>query len=330
MPIKQLQQTINDICQPGRGILAADESTGTIGKRFATINLGNDAENRRRYRSLLATTPGLGDYVSGVILFEETLTQNTEDGTNIAAAFAAQKIVPGIKVDKGLIPFASNPDEQITQGLDGLPERLETYKAQGARFAKWRDVFTITAQLPSTALIKANAELLARYAAICQAAGIVPIVEPEVLMDGEHTLERCQEVTENVLDEVFTALRTHKVILELMILKPNMVVPGKSHPDGMNTDAVAKATVQALRRTVPAAVPTINFLSGGQTPQQATDNLRAMNALGDNPWALSFSYGRALQEPCLAAWAGKDENIEKAQAALLDVSKQNSAASLGK
>lgn len=324
-----LQQTISDMVIPGQGILAADESTGTIGKRFDTIHIENNADNRQAYRALLATTPDLGQYISGVILFEETLSQQTADNRFIVAAFSEQKIVPGIKVDKGLIPFASNPEEKITQGLDGLPDRLNGYKEQGARFAKWRDVFSISQQTPSRALIKANAELLARYAAICQAQDIVPIVEPEVLMDGDHTISRCAEVSEAVLKEVFSALYLHGVSLEHMILKPNMIVPGKQCSDQSNSEQIAELTLRTLKRTVPSAVPSINFLSGGQGPVEATVNLQAINALGPCPWLVSFSYGRALQEVCLKTWQGDPENINHAQAALLKRAKCNGAASIG-
>lgn len=325
---QELQATIEAMVKPGKGILAADESHGTIGKRFDTIGLDNTEEHRRQYRSLLATTKNLGDHVSGVILFEETLTQKLDDGTRIPDAFNAQGIVPGIKVDKGLVSFASSPEEKITQGLDGLAERLSTYKEQGARFAKWRDVFQISDVYPSAALVHANAELLARYAAICQAQGIVPIVEPEVLMDTGHDLARCEEVTDFVLHAVFKALYKHKVVLEHMILKPNMVIPGKQCADQSNAAEIAKATVRALKRNVPSAVPTINFLSGGQAPIEATVNLNAINELGPLPWTVSFSYGRALQEPCIAAWAGKAENVDAAQAALLKRAKLNGSASI--
>lgn len=324
-----LQATIEAMVKPGKGILAADESHGTIGKRFESIGIENTEEHRRQYRSLLATTENLGDHVSGVILFEETLTQKTDDGRMITEAFSAQGVVPGIKVDKGLVSFATSPEEKITQGLDGLAERLATYKEQGARFAKWRDVFQISDIYPSAALVRANAELLARYAAICQAQGIVPIVEPEVLMDTGHDLARCEAVTDFVLHSVFNALYEHKVVLEHIILKPNMVVPGKQCADQSNPKAIAEATVRALKRNVPSAVPTINFLSGGQSPVEATVNLNAINELGPLPWTVSFSYGRALQETCLAAWGGKAENVAAAQAELFKRAKLNGSASMG-
>lgn len=325
-----LQQTIDDMVIPGQGILAADESIGTIGKRFDTINIENNEENRSRYRALLATTPNLGDYISGVILFEETLTQQTDDNRSIVQAFVEQKIVPGIKVDKGLIPFVTNPSEKITQGLDGLGDRLVAYKKQGARFAKWRDVYTISNATPSYALIKANAELLARYAAVCQANDIVPIVEPEVLMDGDHNILRNAEVSEFVLQEVFHALYIHQVSLEHMILKPNMVIPAKQCSNQSNAEQIAELTVRTLKRTVPSAVPSINFLSGGQSPEEATVNLQAINAIGNLPWYVSFSYGRALQEPCLKTWQGDPEQLNQSQAALLKRAKLNGAAAVGK
>ncbi len=329
MDTATLTQTIADIAIDGRGILAADESTGTIGKRFTTINTENNEENRRRYRRLLATTPGLSEYVSGMILFEETLQQKTDEGETIPKALAKQGIVPGIKVDKGLIAFAASPEEQITQGLDGLAERLQEYKQYGARFAKWRAVYNINEQYPSYAAIHGNAQCLARYAAICQSEDIVPIVEPEVLMDGKHSLNHCAKVTEWVLNTVFETLYIHNVSLEHIILKPNMVIPGKDCSDQSNPKAIAEATVRTLKRTVPAAVPTINFLSGGQSSEEASANLNAMNAMGPHPWQLSFSYGRALQEHCLAAWKGQVENINPAQQVLLKRAKLNGAATLG-
>lgn len=326
---KALQKTIEDIVIQGKGILAADESNSTMGKRLESISVENTFEERRNYRALLATTPKLNQFISGVILFEETFEQKTNDGKNIITTFENAKIVPGIKVDKGLIPFATSPKENITQGLDGLPERLQTYKQKGARFAKWRAVFSVSDCFPSTALIHANAELLARYAAICQAADIVPIVEPEVLMDGDNSLERCEEVTTQVLHTVFNALVLHQVRLEHIILKPNMVVPGKLCKQQRNPRDIAEATIRTLRRTVPAAVPSINFLSGGQSAEEASIHLNAINSLGPQPWYLSFSYGRALQEHCLKTWRGSPENINTAQAALHAAAKNNSQAALG-
>jgi fructose-bisphosphate aldolase class I len=328
---EELQATIANMVQPGKGILAADESLPTIAKRFKAINVESTAENRRAYRSLLFTTPGAGECISGVILFEETLAQRADDGTLLPEALARQGIVPGVKVDKGKVPLAHAPGDKVTQGLDGLSERLRTYKAQGARFAKWREVYSIGAQNPTALGIEANAEMLARYAAVCQEEGFVPIVEPEVLIDGDHTLERCLDVTESVLHAVFHALHRHRVVLEYTVLKPSMVLPGKEHPPKALPEQVAAATVKALRRTVPAAVPSINFLSGGQGPEEATANLNAMNALfPDVPWELSFSYGRALQEPVLHAWAGRKENASAAQKAFYQRAKLNGLARQGK
>ena len=327
--LNELEATINDMVQKGRGILAADESAPTIAKRFHAIDVESTEESRRLWRSALLTTAGLGDYISGTILFEETLDQKTDDGITITEAAWAQKIVPGIKVDKGKIPLALSDGDLITQGLDGLGERLSAYREQGARFAKWREVYAIESHVPTRHGIEANAEMLARYAAVCQSEGIVPIVEPEVLMDGDHDIERHAEVTEAVQRAVFQALNRHKVVLELMILKPNMVLPGKDFGRA-DPYEVAQATLQVLRRTVPIAMPSINFLSGGQGPEEATMNLNAINQQAPNgPWQLSISYGRALQQPALQAWMGKVENIPAAQHALLKRARLNSLAMLG-
>jgi len=327
--LNELESTINDMVQKGRGILAADESAPTIAKRFDAINVESTEENRRLWRSTLLTTNGLGEYISGTILFEETLLQKTDEGKAIAEAAWAQKIVPGIKVDKGVIPLALSPGDKITQGLDGLADRLGGYKEQGARFAKWREVYAIDKYVPSQHGIEANAEMLARYAAVCQAEGVVPIVEPEVLMDGDHDIERHAEVTEAVQQAVFKALNRHNVILELMILKPNMILPGKDKRRAQ-PDEVAEATLKVLRRTVPTAMPSINFLSGGMGPEESTINLNAINQQApDGPWKLSISYGRALQQPALQAWSGKPENIPAAQQALLKRAKLNHLAMLG-
>ncbi len=327
--LTELEATIKDMVQSGRGVLAADESSPTIAKRFQAIDVASTEENRRAWRSLLVTTPGLGAYISGIILFEETLDQKTEDGQSIPQAAWLQNIVPGIKVDKGKIPLALSPGDLITQGLDGLAERLHAYKKQGARFAKWREVYAIEKHVPSQHGIEANAEMLARYAAVCQAEGLVPIVEPEVLMDGDHDIERHAEVTEAVQQAVFHALNRHHVVLELMILKPNMVLPGKDCRRA-EPDEVASATIKTLKRTVPAAVPSINFLSGGQSPEEATANLNAINQQAENtPWHLSISYGRALQQTALHAWSGKPENIVTAQDALLKRARLNHLAMLG-
>jgi len=325
-----LQATIEKMVQPGKGILAADESLPTIAKRFAPIGVESSEENRRAWRALLFTAPGIEDDISGVIEFAETLTQTADDGTPLPEVLARRGIVPGIKVDKGKGPLARSPGDLITYGLDGLAERLQQYKQQGARFAKWREVYPIGTHNPSSLGISANAEMLARYAAVCQEQGIVPIVEPEVLMDGDHSLARCAEVTETVQKEIFHALHRHHVTLEHMVLKPNMVLPGKDHPRQASAEEVAAATVRVLRRCVPAAVPSINFLSGGLSPEQATVNLNAINAgFPLEPWLLSFSYGRALQQPVLQAWQGKAENVSAAQQALLKRARLNGAAQRG-
>lgn len=328
--MKELATTIDKLSTRGKGILAADESAGTIGKRFAAINIESTEETRRAYRDLLITTPSLSSYIAGIILFEETLQQNTLDGTPFPKKLNDLGILPGIKVDKGLIPLANAPDEQITQGLDGLNERLIEYKKLGATFAKWRAVYTISANTPSMLAMKANAEVLARYAAICQANGIVPIVEPEVLIDGDHSIERCYMVSEKVLHAVFNALYRHKVQLEYMVLKPSMVISGKRASTQASVQEVATKTLTVLRRTVPAAVPTINFLSGGQTPEEATAHLDAMNKLLPHlPWNLSFSYSRALQEYPLKIWHGDSKNITEAQKIFIERVKLNSLAAMG-
>lgn len=321
---QRLQQTINDIVDERRGILAADESEPTIKKRFATINLESTEENRRAYRSLLLETPGLGDYISGVILFEETLGQRNAAGAPLAEVAWNQKIVPGIKVDKGTEKLVGSSGDLITKGLDGLAGRLISYIEQGARFAKWREVYSITATNPTQLGLHANAQKLAHYAATCQELGVVPIVEPEVLMDGDHDIDRCEEVTEQVLYTVFQALQQYGVTLEQMILKPNMVLPGKDCRTA-NPDEIAEATIRVFRRAVPAAVPSINFLSGGQSPEEATINLNAINQIG-GPWQLSISYGRALQQPVLEVWQGKIENVQAAEIALLKRARLNSLA----
>lgn len=324
---QRLQQTINDMVDDRRGILAADESAPTIKKRFAAINVESTEDNRRAYRSLLLETPGLGDFISGVILFEETLSQKNAAGMLLPEVAWQQKIVPGIKVDKGTEALAGAPGDVITKGLDGLAERLKIYIDQGARFAKWREVYPITASNPTLLGLHANAERLAQYASICQEAGVVPIVEPEVLMDGAHDIDRCEIVTEQVLHAVFQALLRYGVTLEHMILKPSMVLPGKDCRRAGPVE-IAEATLRVLRRAVPAAVPSLNFLSGGQSPEEATQNLNALNQLG-GPWQLSISYGRALQQPVLQAWQGKAENTEAAQIALLKRARLNSLARQG-
>jgi fructose-bisphosphate aldolase class I len=326
----ELQATIDSLAQRGRGILAADESTPTITKRFQALGIESNAQTRHAYRELLLTTPEIGKYLSGIILYEETLAQAAVDGTPLIEVARRQGIVPGIKVDKGLVALPNAPGDKITQGLDDLSERLAVYKTQGARFAKWRAVYPIAAANPTPLGIAANAEVLARYAAACQEQGIVPIVEPEVLIDGGHSIMQCEEVTEAVQNVVFHALKQHRVRLEYIVLKPSMVVPGKAHPNQASPAEVAERTVRVLRRTVPAAVPTINFLSGGQTPEEATANLNAMNAGHPNlPWLLSFSYARALQEPPMAIWKGRPENVAGAQQAFLHRARLNAAAQLG-
>ena len=327
---QELQATIRDLVQKGKGILAADESAGTIEKRFRAVGLESSEESRRAYRALLLTAPGVGQYLSGVILFEETLGQKAADGTALTQAAQRQGIVPGVKVDKGTVGLANAPGDLVTQGLDGLAERLKAYKGQGARFAKWREVYPITERNPSPLSIAVNAEVLARYAALCQEQALVPIVEPEVLLDGDHGLQRCAEVTEAVLHAVFEALHRHKVILESMLLKPSMVLPGKDCASKAGPEEVARETMKVLRRTVPAAVPSINFLSGGQSAQQATTNLNALNTMFPGaPWQLSFSYARALQQPVLDAWRGRPENVALAQSAFHLRAKLNAAATKG-
>jgi fructose-bisphosphate aldolase class I len=326
----ELQATIDALVQEGKGLLAADESGPTIAKRFKTVGIESTEENRRQWRSLLLGAPGLGEFVSGVILYEETLGQKADDGELLPRLAERQGIVPGIKVDKGKIPLVNAAGDEITQGLDGLAERLAHYKEQGARFAKWRAVYNVSDTLPSRLAIETNAESLACYAAICQEAGVVPIVEPEVLIDGDHSIERCAEVTEAVLHEVFHALHRHDVALELMLLKPSMVLPGKEHSKQASIDEVASSTVTVLGRTVPPVVAGVFFLSGGQTPEQATAHLDAINRTGRRPWPLSFSYARALQEPPLKAWRGQSANVAEARQALLKRARLNGAAARGR
>lgn len=322
----EMNDTIELIVQDQKGILAADESTATIGKRFESIGLENTAENRRAYRELLFSTPQLEDYISGVILYEETFEQSTANGQPLAELLIEKGIVPGIKVDKGLVELASSNAEKISIGLDDLEARLLHFKALGARFAKWRNVFQISDNTPSQIAAKTGAEVLARYASICQKVGIVPIVEPEILIDGDHGIEQAAAVCSNVLHEVFSALYHHHVHLELMILKTSMVTCGKSQKPFSSAEDVANFSLMVFMNHVPAAVPSINFLSGGQTPEQATENLNAINAYGPHPWNVSFSYGRALQEGCLKAWAGKKEHIAAAQKALYRAAQLNGLA----
>jgi fructose-bisphosphate aldolase, class I len=315
---------------PGKGILAADESTGTIEKRFKSINVDSTEENRRAYRDMLFSSKGLGQFISGVILYDETLRQKSADGTPFVSALETNGILPGIKVDTGAKDLALCPGETVTEGLDNLPKRCAEYVKLGAKFAKWRAVITIGRDIPSSTCIAANAHALARYAAVCQAAGLVPIVEPEVLMDGDHTIERCEEVTEWTLNAVYEALYMNRVTLEHTILKPSMVISGKACARQAGVEEVAERTVRILKRTVPAAVAGIAFLSGGQSDETATAHLNAMNKIGNLPWPLSFSYGRALQQPALKAWKGAAANVAAAQAALLHRSRMNSLACRGR
>jgi fructose-bisphosphate aldolase class I len=327
----ELLETIAKIVAPGKGILAADESTPTITKRFDAVGIASTPETRRAYRMLLFGAPQAANYLAGVILFEETLGQQDDAGVPLPQLLERRGILPGIKVDKGTTPLVGAPGDLVTQGLDGLAERLATYKTQGARFAKWREVYPITPHNPTPLGIHTNAEVLARYAAICQSQGIVPIVEPEVLIDGDHTQARCYEVSEAVLHEVFEALYRHDVLLEGMVLKPSMVLPGKANASKAAPDGVAQATLEVLKRTVPAAVPTINFLSGGQGPEQATANLDAINRRDPHaPWVLSFSYARALQDPVMQAWRGDAKNVRAAQAIFDHRLRMNSLAREGR
>eukprot|EP00761_Pharyngomonas_kirbyi_P011268 gb/GECH01011293.1/.p1 GENE.gb/GECH01011293.1/~~gb/GECH01011293.1/.p1 ORF type:complete len:361 (+),score=88.77 gb/GECH01011293.1/:1-1083(+) len=330
---QELIETANKISTPGKGILAADESTGTIGKRFSQISVENVEENRRAYRELLFTSPEeYANYISGVIMFEETLYQKTEEGTSFVDVLKKKGVVPGIKVDKGVVKINST-DETVTQGHDKLGERCAAYYEQGARFAKWRAVLRINPEkgFPSELSIVENARGLARYAAICQENGLVPIVEPEILMDGSHSLDICLETTVRVITACYKALNDHNVLLEGSLLKPNMVLPGKQAEKQASPEEIAKATVTALQRSVPAAVPGINFLSGGQSEEEATLNLNAINQYkGKKPWHLSFSYGRALQTSTLQAWKGDKNNKESAQKAFVARCKANSLAQLGK
>ena len=328
---RELAATAAAMVAPGKGILAIDESGGTIKKRFDSIKLESTVENRRAYRDLLITANGLSQFISGMILYDETIKQATRDGTPFPEVLKKNGILAGIKVDAGAKDLAGAPGEKVSEGLDGLRERLAEYKKMGATFAKWRAVITIGKDIPSDYCIAANAHALARYAALCQEAGIVPIVEPEVLMDGNHTLERCFDVTENTLRTVFHELGAQRVRIEHTILKASMVVAGKDCPQQASVQQVAEATIQCLRRTVPAALPGIVFLSGGQSDELATAHLNAMNATGAAlPWPLSFSYGRALQAPALKAWKGQAANVAAAQKALYHRAKCNSAACFGR
>jgi fructose-bisphosphate aldolase class I len=314
----------------GKGILAADETPGTLTRRFEALGLASTFESRRAYREMLFTAPQAADFISGVILQDETIRQTGSEGAPLAQGLAHRGILPGIKVDSGAKPLASRPGETVTEGLDGLRERLAEYRSLGAVFAKWRAVLHITNELPSAACIAANAHALARYAALCQEQGMAPIVEPEVLMTGAHTIERCEAVTGEILAAVFAALDEQGVELEGMLLKPNMVIAGEDCPRQASVRQVATATLRRLRRSVPAAVPGVVFLSGGQDAQSATEHLNAIVGLpGPKPWAISFSYGRALQDPAMAAWAGREENLEAGRQALMHRARCNSFACLG-
>jgi len=335
-----LIDTATALVDDDKGILAMDESTPTCNKRFAAVGIPQNEEFRRAYRELLVTTAGLGNFISGAILYDETIHQQTQNGISMIAALKAQGIIPGIKVDGGTHSLAGHPGESITEGLDGLRERLTEYARLGARFAKWRAVITINDDVPSRGGIEANAHALARYAALAQEAGLVPIVEPEVLMDGDHSLARCRDVTEAVQHAVFAQLRGQGVLLEGIILKPNMVVPGADSPESVSgsvtADMIAQETIDCMLRTVPAAVPGVAFLSGGQTPGQATERLNAMHVrqnlsqhTRNVPWVLTFSFGRALQEPVLAIWRGDAANAQAAQAALLQRAQHNHEALRG-
>jgi fructose-bisphosphate aldolase, class I len=325
----ELETIARAMVAKGKGILAADESGGTIKKRFDTIKLDSTEEARRTYRELLFTTPNASEYISGVILYDETIRQKTKDGTPFPQYLAKLGILPGIKVDAGAKPLAGFPNETITEGLDGLRERLADYHKLGARFAKWRAVIDISDAIPTQFAIDANAHALARYAALCQEANIVPIVEPEVLMDGAHTIERCEEVTSATLEATFEQLHSHRIHLEGMILKPNMVISGKKAPVRATAQQVAEATIRVLKRYVPSAVPGIAFLSGGQSSAEATEHLNLMNKLGPLPWELTFSYGRALQDEALKAWSGKPENFSTGQKAFFRRAKYNGLARTG-
>jgi len=330
MNLAELNKVAEAMVAPGKGILAADESSGTIKKRFDAINVESTEENRRDYRELMfRATEAMSNHISGVILYDETLRQNAKDGTPLARIIEQAGSIPGIKVDAGAKPLPFSPGETVTEGLDGLRERLAEYYKLGARFAKWRAVIDIAPGIPSWNCINANAQALARYAALCQEAQIVPIVEPEVLMDGDHTIERCAEVTEWTLKEVFQQLFYARVALEGIVLKPNMIISGKKCPQQASVAQVAEETIKVLKRTVPSAVPGIAYLSGGQSDVDATAHLDAMNKLGGFPWKMTFSYGRALQAAPQKAWAGKQENVAAAQQAFAHRARMNGLASKG-
>jgi fructose-bisphosphate aldolase, class I len=327
---QDLNKVARALVAPGKGILAADESTGSIQKRLESIGVESTEETRRAYRDVLLTTKGMGEFISGVILFDETIRQSSADGTSFVKALQDAGVIPGIKVDTGAKPLAKSPGETVTEGLDGLRDRLIEYRGIGAKFTKWRAVIDIAGDdIPSGYCINVNAHALARYASLCQDEGLVPIVEPEVLMDGDHTIERCDQVTRETLSVVFAELEAQRVDLAGMLLKPNMVVPGKKSSAQVDHRKVAEMTVAALKASVPEAVPGIVFLSGGMSDEDATARLNEMNKLGPHPWQLSFSYGRALQAPALKTWKGESSNVEAAQSAFYHRAKMNSLARTG-
>lgn len=331
MSIEQLAETARAMVAPGKGIIAIDESAATCKKRFDSVGVESTEENRRAYRELLLTVPNVSDYLSGAILFDETIRQKTRDGVPFAKYMAEHGMIPGIKVDKGTHPLAGFPGEVVTEGLDGLRERLQEYSRLGARFAKWRAVIHIGQDIPSGACIEANSHALARYAALCQEQGLVPMVEPEVLMDGDHDIGTCYEVTEVVLRSLFDALYNQDVMLEGTILKASMVLPGKDCPEQASVEEVAESTLMCLKSAVPAILPGIVFLSGGQSDEQATAHLDAMNRMGPNPWPLSFSYGRAMQQAALKLWAqDMAGNYDKAQKTVFERARDNGLAAEGK
>ena len=329
MSKQELEAVAQAMVAKGKGILAADESMGTIKRRFDSIKIESNDNNRRAYREMLFTTKGVEEAISGVILFDETIRTSASDGTPFAQLLSKKGIMPGIKVDKGPVDIPGFPGEVVTEGLDGLRGRLKEYKELGAKFAKWRAVITIGDGIPTYTCLKANAHALARYATLCQEAVIVPIVEPEVLLDGNHSIERCQDVSEETLRITFAQLAEQRVYLEGMILKPSMVVSGKDNARQAGVEEVAERTIRCLKRTVPAAVPGIAFLSGGQSAVSATEHLNAMNKMGPLPWQVSFSYARALQDPALKAWKGEAANVAEAQKIFYHRAKMNSAARSG-
>src|SRR5262245_34288078 len=329
MSKEELEKVAQSMVAKGKGILAADESMGTIKRRFDSIKIESNDHNRRAYRDMLFTTKGIEEAISGVILFDETIRTAALDGTPFPQLLSKKGIMPGIKVDKGPVDLPSFPGEVVTEGLDGLRARVKEYKELGAKFAKWRAVITIGEGIPTYTCLEANAHALARYAALCQEGGLVPIVEPEVLLDGNHTIQRCEEVTEATLRITFANLLEQRVHLEGMILKPSMVVSGKDNPRQAGVEEVAERTIRVLKRTVPAAVPGIAFLSGGQSAVSGTEHLNAMNRIGSFPWQVSFSYARALQDPALKAWKGEPANVAAAQKIFYHRAKMNSAARSG-